>query len=44
MVQCKNAIVGATIHYINEDFKLANLVLVTKEVNELHSGRLKASF
>ena len=29
---------GVTIYYINEDFKLVNLVLATKEVNEIHSG------
>ena len=29
---------GVTIHYVNEDCKLVNLVLATKEVNEVHSG------
>ena len=29
---------GVTIHFINKDNKLVNLVTAIKEVNEVHSG------
>jgi len=34
-----HSFLGVTIHFINENFKLVNLVLATKEINGVHSGR-----
>ena len=30
---------GGTVHFINDNFELLNLVLATKEINEVHSGK-----
>jgi len=39
-VQCKYAVVSWCYHTcINQTFELVNLVLATKEINEVHSGR-----
>ena len=34
----RESFLGLTIHFIDKNYKLVNLVLATKEVNEEHSG------